>query len=96
MKPSGLEIHIALGIGEHYHSLLHRVCNMVRACSPQLSLADAVLLAMKAVKDTAEASGALPTFLVFGFMALILVQPNQLPAHAKRMKAMKTLRNNGK
>lgn len=92
LRPSGIESHNALGNGERYHSYLRSVYHKVRDDATQLSKADALRLAIKAVNDTAGPAGLVPTLLVFGVMPRLPIHPKDLPEQRDRMQAMQSAR----
>lgn len=87
-RPSGVESHNALGVGERYHSYLRRIYNKVRTRDPAMDPKYALQLAIKAVNDTAGPSGLVPTLLVFGVHPRIPLLAKELPDNAARMKAL--------
>lgn len=92
MQSSGVELHNALGNGERYHAFLRKIYTKVRHDVPGLKKEDALVLAVKAVNDTAGPAGLVPTLLVFGVMPRLPIHPKNLPDQRDWMNAMKLAR----
>lgn len=84
----GYEIHNALGVVERYNSFFRSVCAKVKLGSTTLSCEMALQVAVKALNDTADPTGLVPTVLLFGVFPLMQVRPKDLPAQGGHLKAM--------
>lgn len=92
-KPSGVQSHNAIGVGERYHSFLRQIYRKVRCEHPNVENQYALTLAVKAMNDSAGPHGLVPTLLVFGVMPRIPIAPADLPEQVARMKAMISARS---
>ena len=91
-QSSGVQSHNALSVGERYHSFLRQIYRKVRQAKPTVAPQNALMLAIKAMNETAGPHGLVPTLLIFGVMPRIPVVPTQLPALILRMEAMHSAR----
>lgn len=89
---SGIESHNAIGVGERYHAPLRRIFNRVRENSPALDAEICLKIATKAMNDTMNPEGLVPSLLVFGTLPRFPPSSTSLPTHNNRMQAMATAR----
>ena len=87
-KSSGVQSHNAIGAGEIYHSFLCHIYRKVREATPNIAPQSALMLAIKAMNDSAGPHGLVATLLVFGVMPRIPVAPSEPPEKISRMSAM--------
>lgn len=88
IRPSGVESHSSLGTCERYHAYFRGIITKVRDYVENLKRDDALILAVKTVKDTAGPIGLVPRLLVFGVMPRLPVHPKDIPDQRSRMHAM--------
>ena len=91
-KSSGVQSHNALGVGETYHSFLRQIYRKVHHATPGISPQNALMLAIKAMNDSAGPQGLVPTLLIFGVVPRITVVPSELPEQISRMAARHSAR----
>ena len=91
-KSSGVQSYNSLGVSERYHSFLRQIYRKVRDAKPSISPQNALMLAVKAMNDSAGPQGLVPTVLILGVMPRIPVVPSELPDQISRMTAMHSVR----
>lgn len=88
IKPSGIEIHNSLRLGERYYSPLRRIYAKILHAEPNLNINMALRISQKAVNDTMGPSALVPTLLSYGmFPRLPVVDPYFRDQHS-RMRAL--------
>lgn len=75
-KSSGVQSHNALGVCERYHSFLSHIHRNVRQAKPNITPQNALMLAIKAINDSAGPQRLVPTILIFGDMPRIPILPS--------------------
>ena len=91
-KPSGVESHNAINVGERYHSYLRRLYNKIENANPGMTPDLILSMAVSAMNDTAGTNGLVPTLLVFGVLPRIPIIPAKLPGQVARLNAMRQAR----
>ena len=91
-KPSGVEHHNAINVGERYHSFLRKIFHKIESSHPSYSASHVLSIAVRVMNDTAGPNGLVPTLLVFGILPRIPLIPTQLPSQVARFKVMKEAR----
>lgn len=92
-KPSGVESHNAINVGERYHAYLRRIFNKIENSHKEMPPQQILSTAVRAMNDTAGPNGLVPTLLVFGILPRIQIVPSKLPDQIQRLHAMKQARN---
>jgi hypothetical protein len=92
LQLSGVEHHNGIGQGETYHSALRRVYSRVRHDYPTLPETLSLRFACKALNDTANSLGLVPSLLVYGVLPRFPMSRTELPDQQTRMAAMATAR----
>ena len=65
---SGVESHNSIGSGERYHDPLRRMYQKIRFSEPDIALDLTMRLSVKAINDTMDPEGLIPSLLVFGVL----------------------------
>lgn len=91
-KPSGVESHNAINVGERYHSFLRKIYHKIESSHPSYPPQHILSLAVRAMNDTAGSNGLVPTMLVFGVLPRIPIIPIKLPDQVNRLKLMRDAR----
>lgn len=91
---SGVESHIALGVGEIYYSYCRRIQDKFHTDAPHTEKKLALSIAEKVCSDTAEIDGFSPILLVFCIVPRLPIQPKELPHQIERMRAIRIAREN--
>ena len=91
-KPSGVESHNAINVGERYHSFLRRIFNKIASSHEDLPPSHLLALSIRAMNDTSGTNGLVPTLLVFGVLPRIPILPSKLPDQVKRLQVMMNAR----
>lgn len=86
---SGVESHNSIGSGERYHAPLRRIYQKIRYSEADIQPELALRLAVKAMNDTMNPEGLVPSLLVFGVLPRFPALHTQLPNHEERMRALK-------
>jgi hypothetical protein len=89
---SGVESHNSIGPGERYHGPLRRIFQKVRYDYPNLNPDISLRLAVKAMNDTMNPEGLVPSYLVFGILPRFPASKSKLPSQMDRMKALEAAR----
>jgi hypothetical protein len=89
---SGVESHNSIGLGERYHGPLRRIYQKVRFDFQDLQTDVALRISVKAMNDTMNYDGLVPSLLVFGIMPRYPGIRTELPAQAERMRALDVAR----
>ena len=89
---SGVQSHNALGVGERYHEHLKRIFRKVMEDEPDLPEEIALQLSVKAMNDTVNPEGLVPSLLLFGTVPRFEPHSSRLPNHEARMRAMTVAR----
>jgi len=92
LKLSGVESHNSIGSGERYHAPLRRLYNKIRFSIPNLEMQLCLRLALKAMNDTMNPEGLVPSLLVFGVLPRFPAVNTQLPNQVERMRALEVAR----
>jgi len=90
---SGVESHNSLGCGERYHAPLRRIFEKIKYAEPNIESRLALRLAIKAMNDTMNPEGLVPSLLVFGVYPRFPAVSTPLPSHKARMKALQLAQN---
>lgn len=83
-----MESHNSLGTGERYHEPFRRVLQKIRYSGPDVNAEHALRLAVKAMNDTMNPEGHVPSLLVSGVPLCFSAMNSQLPNQEDRMRAM--------
>lgn len=92
LKPSGVESHNSIGLGERYHAPLRRIYNKIRTTSSSLSKESVLRLGLKAMNDTAAPNGLVPSLLVFGVLPRLPIANHSFPDQVARMNVLQIAR----
>ena len=92
IKPTGVESHNSLALGERYHAPLRRIYNKIRASHPSVQPDIALRLACRAMNDTMGPDGLVPTLLVFGALPRLPTSHSANPTQEERQRALTTAR----
>lgn len=91
-KPSGVESHNAINVGERYHSFLRRIFNKIASLHYYLPPSHLLALYIRAMNDTSGRNGLVPPLLVFGVLLRIPILPPKLPDQVNRLQVMMNAR----
>ena len=91
-KPSGVESHNAINVGERYHSYLRKLYNKIEATNRCMVPDNILSIAVRAMNDTAGTDRLGPTLLIFGVFPRISIIPSELPGQVARLQAMRQAR----
>lgn len=89
---SAVEIHNSLGAGERYHHPLRRIFNKIRYGEPTIDPHMALKVSVKAIIDTMNSDGLVPSLLVFGVLPLFPPVNATLPIQQERMRSLQIAR----
>lgn len=89
---SGVESHNSIGNGERYHQPLRRIYNKIALENPSLKPETSLKLAIKAINDTMNSEGLVPSLLVFGCLPRFPGSNTNYPIQKDRFEALKTAR----
>lgn len=89
---SGVESHNSIGDGERYHDPLRRIYQKIRFSEPGLELELVMRLAVKAMNDTMNPEGLVPSLLVFGVLPRFPPMSSELPRQQEIMRALEVAR----
>lgn len=92
MRISGVEAHNSLGVGEALHHPLRQIYRKVQNDHPDISKAMILRLATKAMNDTMNEDGLVPSLLVFGIIPRFPIIATELPTQKERMEVLATAR----
>lgn len=93
IKVVGVEGHNSIGKVERYHWPVKRVYYILCEEMPNMSPADRLQMAVKAVNDTAGPDGLTPTLLVFGAFPRMVEKDLPAAELSQRSKAMRKAMN---
>lgn len=89
---SGIESHNSLGAGEKYHDPLRKIYLKIRLSHPSIRPDVCLSLAVKAMNDTMNSNGLVPSLLVFGVLPRFPTTNSKIPAQQERMNALQLAR----
>jgi hypothetical protein len=89
---SEVESHNSIGSGERSHGPLRRIYQKVRFDFQDLQADTAHRISVKAMNDTMNYDGLVPSLLVFGIMPRYPGIRTELPTQAERMRALDVAR----
>ena len=85
---SGVGSHNSMGTGERYHDPLRRIYQKIRFSEPDIALELTLRLAVKAMNDTMNPEGLVPSLLVFSVLPRFPAFNRTLPNQEQRMRAV--------
>lgn len=89
---SGVESHNSLGAGEGNNDPLRRIYNKIRFSHLSIDEGLSLKLATKAMNDTMNPEGFIPSLLVFGVLPRFPPMSTELPNQVDRMRALEVAR----
>ena len=92
LKPSGVESHNSLGLGERYHAPLRKIYERVRATVTSIDAETALRLAVKTMNDTMGPDGLVPTLLVYGSLPRLPTSEEDAADQKTRTRALEVAR----
>ncbi len=92
VQTSGVESHNSIGSAERYHGPLRRTFNEIKHENQKLNRKIALRIAVKAMNDTLEPNGLVPSYLVFGCVPRFPAVDSKLPNQQSRMDALSLVR----
>ena len=87
IKLFGVESHNSLGAGERYHDPIRRIFDKILFDHPSIDPPIALSVAVKAMNDTMNSNGLVPSLLVFGVPRF----PSSSSSHPKQSERMRAL-----
>ena len=90
---SGVESHNSIGPGERYHAPLRRIYQKIRYDFPNLNSNITLRIAVKAMNDTMNPEGLVPSYLVFGIIPRLTDFCTELPTQSDRLNAIEVARS---
>ena len=90
---SGVESHNSIEAGERYHDPLLRIYQKIRFSEPDIALDLTLRLAVKAMNETMNPEGLVPSLLVFGALPRFPAFNTTLPNQEQRMRALQIARS---
>lgn len=88
MRISGVEAHNSLGAGEALHHPLRQIFRKVQHDHADVPKAMLLRLAVKAMNDTMNENGLVPSLLVFGIIPRFPIIATELPTQKDRMDVL--------
>ena len=89
---SGVESHNSLSAGEKYHDPLRRIYEKILFDNPSMKPDFILSTAVKAMNDTMNCDGLVPSLLVFGVLPRFPSFRTALPNQTERMRALSAAR----
>lgn len=90
MRISGVEAHNSLGIGEALHHPLRQIYRKIQHDHPRVAKEMLLRVAVKAMNDTMNENGLVPSLLVFGLIPRFPIIASELPNQKERMEILTT------
>jgi len=90
IRLSGVRAHNSLGIGEKLHDPLRRIFRKIQHDFPEANPRMILSVAVKAMNDTINEKGLVPSRLVFGILPRFPILNSNLPNQKERLEIIKT------
>ena len=90
LRLSGVKYHNSLGIGEKLHGPLRCIFRKIKHDFPNIKNRFILRVAVKAMNDTINENGLVPSRLVFGIIPRLAIINTDLPTQKDRMNAIKS------